>query len=199
MPQPLQLPPPIRPIPALLIFTADHLLNAAFFQDLTPAACFNWWGCSVVVLNLRQMGLTQGPHTQTRSNGAGPAGRAGSCLDAGGWEPVPNPGCFPGLPKAQGGKRQRCHAGRKGKHRPSSSPISIFLVARCFSQKSSGEFARPGSIAPMGCLSPKKSPFLLEGGGGKSPAERWLERSLPLAGSTRSGDGARQRLSNEAI
>lgn len=55
----------------LFIFTAYHLLYFAFIQDLIPAACFNCWGCSVVVLNSRQMVLKQGPHTGTRSNGAG--------------------------------------------------------------------------------------------------------------------------------
>lgn len=64
--------------------------------------------------------LKQGPHTGTRSNGAGQAGRAGSRTDTSGWELGHSPGCFAEVPEAEDGERQRGCAGCKGKHHPSS-------------------------------------------------------------------------------
>lgn len=52
-----------RHISVLFIFTADHSL--CIYSGFNSAACFNWWGCSIIVLNSRQMVLEQGPHAES--------------------------------------------------------------------------------------------------------------------------------------
>lgn len=176
LPRPLRVPPQVRPIPALFIFTADHFLSFAFIQDLTLAACFNWWGWSVVVLNWRQMVLKQGPHTETRSNSAG---RAGSR-----WV-----GCFAEVPEARGGERQR---GARGSITPPACPSLFFSWRRVFPRRVVESLPVP-TPSPDGVPVTKKALFAGRMG--------WEEPCRAMAGAVpspcRSGDGAWQRLPNE--
>lgn len=162
---------PLAPIPVLFIFSADHLLNFAFIQGLTPSACFNWWGCSVVVLNSRQMVLKQGPHTETCITGAGRADPV--------WILVVGAGALLA--------RQRGCAGCKGQHHPSSSPISSFYCVRVCQAWLHHFHGVP--VTEKALLAGRR---VWEG------PHRAMAAVVPSPCRQRR-DGARQRLSNEAM
>ena len=178
-----QLPPPVGLIPALFTLAADHLLNLASIQDLPPAACFNWWGCGVVVLNSRQMVLKQGPHTETRSSGAGRVPH--------GYRQVGESGM---LPEARGGERQRGSS-------KEASPLQLAHLSRhrVFPRRAAESL--PGPAPSPRCH--RKSPFCWKEWVGRAPQrDGWSSPSSLQAArgaGMEPGKGFRMRPSNASL